>query len=218
MEFTRTHVAGLGLLAVLGIATHGLSRSAHDAPVAGAQLAIEQDARVPSTERSEQRTARALEDKVDALTAEVEALRALVAQQRGSERAAQPSDEVLPTEAEQNEMWEEYVSYAEAGFNDEPTDARWAADTGAMIQRQLASQPALRSATKAIECRSRTCRMELRDDGSPAFGQQLPELVHELGPQISSVVIDVVKDAQGKRTQVLYMTRAEPEKHAERAL
>ena len=213
------HAVGLGVLVLIGGVA--VQRALHDADEglpSGVSLmdAREADLAEP-TSRADTPDGRALANRVEALTAEVEALRALIAQQRAAaERGQAPSDDVLPSEAEHEEMWEEYVSYAEAGFNDEPTDARWAAATGTLIQQQIASWPTLRGATHSLECRSKSCRVELRDDGSQNFARELPRLVHRLGPHLSSVVVDLVQDEQGRRMQVLYMTRAE--KTAELAL
>lgn len=216
MKFTRTHAAILFVLAiVVGMLTLRFS-----GPSQGALA----ERRAPTTSddqtaRPRDRDQRALANEVESLRAEVEALRVLIGQQRaaGNARAA-PEEDALPNEAEQQEIWDEYVSLAEAGFNEEPTDARWASELSATIQREIADQPALRGTTKALECRSRSCKVELRDDGSAAFSSQLPQLVDELGAQISSAIFDVVEDAQGGRTQVMYLSRSEPNQAAHRSM
>ena len=216
MDFTRMHAVGLGVLLVVGgVAAQQALHASDEALPPGVALTDvrETDLDAP-TARDHTGETRALATKVEALTAEVEALRALMAQQRADQRADAAGDDVLPSEAEHHEMWEEYVSYAEAGFNDEPTDTRWAAETGSLIQQQIASWPALRGATQSLECRSKSCRVELRDDGSQNFARELPRLVHRLGPQVSSVVVDLVKDEQGRLMQVLYMSRAESTQRA----
>ena len=220
MEFTRTHAAALFAMAMGGaILTHQFSRSSSSVPASDATKNAAEETHVRTTSRLEAGDARTLATEIESLRTDVEALRAQVAQLRAEGRAGSAhEEEVMPSEEEQRAMWEDYVSSAEAGFNEEQTDARWATEFTATIQRQIANQPALRGTAKTVECHSKSCKVELRDDGSAAFATELPQLVDELGAQVSKVIFDLEHDAQGRRTQVLYLSRAEPSRAPERAM
>lgn len=217
MKFTRMHAAALFAMAIGGaILTHQLSGSSSSAPAAGnAQDASTVALLRVSDWRGEVDT-RKLATEVESLRAEVEGLRGLVAELRNDART--PDEDVLPNEEEQQEIWDEYVSEAEAGFNDERTDERWATELSATIYREIANQPTLRGKAKTVECRSKSCKIELSDDGSAGFASEVPQLVDELGAKVSSVIFDVEHDAAGRRTQVLYLSRAEPTEPSARAL
>jgi len=58
-----------------------------------------------------------------------------------------------------------------------------------------------------VECRSRTCRLELADDGSGKLGKILPVFAQQVGRELPSIAYDRIVDASGTATMVLYMAR-----------
>ena len=150
-----------------------------------------------------------LSHRVNRLASEVSELREEVARLRGeAHRADEPLDpepELSPEE--EKALWDEHMTLVEAGFNEEPTDARWASDTSSLIQRALASQPPLHAATRSTECRSRTCRVELNTDSQGELSDAISSLTNTLGDQLPTVMYDRLDEAGGRQTQVLYFSR-----------
>lgn len=66
---------------------------------------------------------------------------------------------------------------------------------------------ALRGKVRNLECRSRTCRVEIDDDRAGAVSKELPVFVQQLADTLPSTQADHIDDGNGHTTMVLYMTR-----------
>jgi len=92
-------------------------------------------------------------------------------------------------------------------FRNEATDPRWSSSTSSVVQAALVADNDLRSLARGVECRSRTCRVEIADDGSVKLGKILPMFAQQVGRELPSVAAERVEDAGGAATMVLYMSR-----------
>lgn len=111
--------------------------------------------------------------------------------------------------AEQERKYKEYMAGVDAAFRKEVTDPAWSSTTSSVVQTALVADNDLRPLARSVECRARTCRVEIADDGSGKLGKIIPMFAQEVGPRLPSVTADRVEDASGAATMVLYMTRPE---------
>jgi len=111
--------------------------------------------------------------------------------------------------AEQERKHREYMVEIDAAFRKESPDARWSSTTSAVVQTALIADSDLRPLARGVECRSRTCRVELADDGSGELGQILPIFAQQVSEDLPSITADRVEDAGGTAAMVLYMSRRE---------
>jgi len=100
----------------------------------------------------------------------------------------------------------EYVAGVVASFRSEATDPRWSSATSSVIQAAIADDHDLRPLVHGVECRSRTCRVEIADDASGKPSKSLLMLVHQVSRDLPSVVFDRVENGGGA-AMVLYMSR-----------
>jgi len=103
--------------------------------------------------------------------------------------------------------YHDYIAGIEAAFRKEARDPRWSSATSAAVQTALVTDDELRRLTRGVDCRSRTCRVEIADDGSGSLGKLLPMFAQHVGKELPSVAFDRVEDPSGATTMVLYMTR-----------
>ncbi|MET0344110.1 MAG: hypothetical protein ABW252_24055 [Polyangiales bacterium] len=196
---------------VVGIRRHGTPRA--DA-AEGVRAPAPDKARgldAPGPEDDEYRgRLSALVDEVAALREEVAALRGAV--NRGAEPVAAEAE---PTAEQAQAMWEEHMTLVEAGFNEEPTDARWANESASLIQRALSGRPALQAASRSTECRSQTCRMELETDAQGKLSDDISSFTRALGDQLPTVRYDYIDLPGGRQAQVLYLSRESADANAE---
>ena len=157
--------------------------------------------------------------RLEQLTAEVAELREEVARLRSGakddDKAPMPEAELSPEEAKA--LWDDRMSLVEAGFNDEPTDSRWAGEVRTKIEAALAAYPPLRAAARSTECRSRTCRVELSTDAQGSLSDDISALTSALGEQLPTVMYDSIDEPGGRQTQVLYFTRDQADPSASSA-
>jgi hypothetical protein len=157
----------------------------------------------------------ALRHEVALLKAEVRAQ-----EQRPAESAKVDAPERAPDEqgrdpearAEAARKRGEYMARVDAAFREEPTDTQWSSVAAAAIHGAITGDNDLRALAREPECRSRTCRLELADDGSSKLSRVLPVFLNQLGQELPSVVADRVVDASGTMTTVLYMSRRQSDR------
>lgn len=121
--------------------------------------------------------------------------------------AAQPDAEP-EARADAERRQRDRVAAVAAEFRDEASDPAWASTASAAIQAAIAADDALRPLVRGVECRSRTCRVALADEGPDRPGKGLPMFVQRLGEELPRVVFDRAEDAGGGSTLILYMSRA----------
>jgi hypothetical protein len=108
--------------------------------------------------------------------------------------------------AESERRYQAYVAGLETAFRSEPTDPRWSAATSSVVHRALAEDAALRSRAREVECRSRTCRVELADAGSGDLSKVIPMFTQRVGQALPTATTNRIED-RGETRLVLYLTR-----------
>jgi hypothetical protein len=104
--------------------------------------------------------------------------------------------------------WRDHVETVEDDFRHEPIDATWSFGATSSLQATISSSEAMRSSPKRdVECRSRTCRVEIADDGSGQAMQAMPALAMELQKTFPSQLSNRVDDGKGNHGLVLYLSR-----------
>jgi hypothetical protein len=157
-----------------------------------------------------------LRAEVSVLRAEVSTLRQQWRAQGPRQAAATDEEEAtsynLPTDpvvqAEENRRRQEHMAALEAAFRQEPVDHRWSSQTELAVQEALVSNEAAQTMVRNVECRSRTCRLEVIDDGGdiPAV-DFMSTFAMQVGPILPSIAVNHVEDANGVKTMILYLSR-----------
>lgn len=144
---------------------------------------------------------------------EIDTLRDDAEQERAATDRAAPA----PKTAEQLQAeHDEYMAAVERAFDQQPRDERWAQGTAQRVRETLESEPIMLAALRGIECRSSACRLELRDDGSTAFAQELPLMMHNMGAVLPEVRFGHAELSDGARLHVMYMSQSSVASAAER--
>jgi hypothetical protein len=150
--------------------------------------------------------------EVRALAADMAAMKSELAALRDDKQTAQDNTErpaPAPKTAEQLQAeHDEYMAGVERAFEQEPRDERWAQGTAQSLRQALESEPVMVAAMRGIECRSRSCRLELRDDGSAAFAEEFPLMMHDMGALLSEVRFSHAELSDGARLHIMYMTQS----------
>lgn len=113
----------------------------------------------------------------------------------------------LDTRAEQEREYRAYMAGVDAAFRAEPTDPPWSSATSLIVRTALSGDGDLRRLARNVECHSRTCRVEIADDGPGKLGVLLPMFTQQVGDQLPSAVADRIVNPAGGATIVLYMSR-----------
>jgi hypothetical protein len=94
----------------------------------------------------------------------------------------------------------------DAAFRAESTDP-WSSTASSIVRTALAVDGDLRPLARNVECRSRTCRVEIADDSPGKLGVLLPMFAQRVGEQLPSVLVDRIASPTGAATIVLYLSR-----------
>lgn len=210
MILTGIATVGIGSYVALGVAVRPPANTASTAlSVAGDQAERGGDRPASSAEETA-----ALRAGMAELHAEVAALRERMAESRASANAEAPAVSPEPARrdpeaiAQQARAWHEHMMDVDSDFEGEATDPRWASSTASTLESALNASDAMRGRVRGVECRSRTCRVEIAaDEGSGAVLKELPILVQQLGETLPSMQADQVDDGSGHPTMVLYLAR-----------
>jgi hypothetical protein len=182
---------------------------AHLASAGDADTALQRDSPLPAAVGApvHDKDSRAI-DQLAADLAHVRNELAALRDDTHKEGAAEPApktDEQL--QAEQDE----HMATVERAFEQQPRDEHWAPRTTQRLRETLEAEPVMVAALHGIECRSTSCRLELRDDGSTAFAEHFPLVMHDMGAVLPEVRFSHAELSDGARLHVMYMQRsAEP--------
>jgi hypothetical protein len=145
------------------------------------------------------------------------ALRARVAEQKAPEAAvATVQPEALDPETlrEQREAstqrWKEHMVEVAAAFEQEVLDRDFATTTTDAVGGAIKNDPVLQKVAGKLDCRSRTCRLEIHDSKSSEVSRQLPIFLQSIGRTLRRAQADYVDGENGQKTVVLYLTNEEP--------
>jgi hypothetical protein len=137
-----------------------------------------------------------LEKKVARLEQDVAVLRAEVA----SGGASQPAGATAVLDRTQ-------LAATEAAFRGEAMDPAWSAKMTEDVRAGLARGAIDHDAARSVECRSRSCRVELAARASGAAPQEIAPLLARLVPALPHAQAGEVDNADGRPTTVLYLSR-----------
>ncbi|MET0791293.1 MAG: hypothetical protein ABW061_07200 [Polyangiaceae bacterium] len=114
-------------------------------------------------------------------------------------RLARDSPERAAWEADRQAM----IATTEADFQAEARDGTWASGTTSSIREAASKHGTLGDALSAVDCRSKTCRVEIPD--GPNNTQDLSRFLTDCGSIFPKFVSNHVVGADGKPSYVLYM-------------
>jgi hypothetical protein len=120
-------------------------------------------------------------------------------------RSDHPADAL--SQAEQEQRLQDHITEVATGFEGETRDQRWANDAGIALESALASQELKALSVQSIDCRTKTCRVEVEDDGSAAASGALPQLALQMAGTLPNIVSQRIERQNGRATVVLYMSR-----------
>jgi hypothetical protein len=199
---------GIGSSVALGNVVRPPARTAPIAlPAAGARA--ERGSDKPASSAGE---AAALRAGMARLDAEMSALREQIAasQAPADDGARDVSPEPARRDpaalAQQERAWHEHMMEVDSNFQREAADPRWASSTASALESALTASDTLRGRARGIECRSRTCRVEIAEGGSGAVMKELPIFAQQFAETLPSIQFDHLDDGHGHTTMVLYMT------------
>jgi hypothetical protein len=155
---------------------------------------------------------------VAALRGDVAMLRAEIAEARGqasqaaSVRTGEPTAEPHAPAVRSRASLAEYeaarraeIQQVETDFENQPRDSRWATTATTAIQEGLRTDDALSSAHTKVDCRSRSCRVELVEDAPGKLSESLRPLLSRLGGTFPASTLDYENEAGGQRKIVVYL-------------
>jgi hypothetical protein len=103
------------------------------------------------------------------------------------------------------QAFRERMDAVEAAFRSEATDQDWSTKVGAELSAYFRKHKAFRT-VRSIECRSKTCRIEVSDDGHGAISGELPILTLRFAETLPAMQVDRAKGKGGEDTLILYMS------------
>jgi hypothetical protein len=109
--------------------------------------------------------------------------------------------------AEAERQFDEHTAAVAATFSDEPRDPAFALATSDSLRVALDSDELAKMPVQTIDCRTKTCRVEIGDDGSGVVPQVLPMLMVRMADSLPNVIAQRVEQPNGRATMVLYMSK-----------
>jgi len=189
-----------------------------NAPViaAGDNMAVTAPANAPATQT-----------EVAALRTELTQLRAALADLRrqlhgvsAAATVAADGDSGKPpmnanAQAQEERQRLQEMDALESQFRQEPADTVWSSRTSSQVDEALAGIAVTPAGVRDLECRARTCRVEIagnavaaQDDDDPAsLDKGLPLLAQQLAGSLPSLTAFQVDDGHGGMNTVLYFSR-----------
>lgn len=180
-------------------------------------------AHAASSSTSPETSGKAMGQDVERLRGEVAlmqrqmlALRAANAEQKAPEAAAAADPEMLDPESlrerreESTRRWKEHMVEVARAFEQEGIDRDFARTTKDAVDRVVQNDAVIQKVAGRVECRSRTCRVEIRDSKSTEVSQQLPRFLQAVGGTLRRAQADYVDGENGQKTLLLYLTNEEP--------
>jgi len=167
-------------------------------------------------------------EDVSALRRDLASLRSQVSTLRGdvstakdqaqNDKAGTPKDtrtgEQIRTDDDQRHR--EYMAGIAAAFRQEAVDPAWATRASASVRNAITNDEVIRGLAREVECRSRSCRVVIEENGSNFFqlNKDLPAFATSLGDALPSVSAEHVQDGNGSGSVVVYMSSVRPEPQA----
>jgi hypothetical protein len=156
----------------------------------------------------------ALRGEVASLRAEISLLRRHMPTQAASAASASADNQAgadvrsdALARAEAAREHETRMAAVDAAFRNQAIDPTWSANTSSTIRNALSSEEVGGIQANNIDCRSESCRVELRDDGSGSLSKSMPMLAQQLGGTLPTITANNIAQPNGGSTVVLYLSR-----------
>jgi hypothetical protein len=162
----------------------------------------------PAVDLGTRRELAALSSGVAQLKTELSTLRE---QRQNAPVPAATAEPPLATDEQVQVEHDQRMAEIERAFEREPRDAAWATGTTQLLRQTVETEPLMLAALRGIDCRSISCRMEVYDDGSPAFTESFPALLHHMGAILPEVRFDHAELAGSAQLHTLYMSKSSSE-------
>jgi hypothetical protein len=151
------------------------------------------------------------------LNSEVDSLKETKKTAGGGERQGRDPSPASPQKSREarEKEWEQkhsqMIADLESSFRTEAQNPAWSAETTATIQAALRSEDVLlTAAAQGLECRSRSCRLELTDDGSGKLAKALPMFAQRIAQPLPDILADHKVSDDGTAKYILYLLPAMP--------
>ena len=99
------------------------------------------------------------------------------------------------------------LAASESAFRNEPNDTGWSRNAAASVRAALQGDTPLRGELRSVECRSRSCRVELGADPTGANFPDLPVRLLQLAQTLPNLTATQVDQGDGRKATVLYLSR-----------
>jgi hypothetical protein len=91
-------------------------------------------------------------------------------------------------------------------FAKEPSDSNWSSARKSKIRELTERSESMRYAVRNVDCRSRTCRVEMIDDLTANPGENLSLFISELSVTLPKITTDWAKAPDGTSRYILFMS------------
>jgi hypothetical protein len=95
----------------------------------------------------------------------------------------------------------------EAAFRTETIDARWSATTVSKLQQALSAADAGAPTVRSLECRSRSCRLEIGAVDPQQLDAFMPGFANRIAGTLGSIAASPVDAADGTQAMLLFLSR-----------
>jgi hypothetical protein len=151
-----------------------------------------------------------------ALRFNAEAARARAEKAQSGPGAAAPAEIPNPDElrarmdadrAQAETRMRDHLATVAAGFAAEARDQRWSNDVGESIRHALSGEEFTGAGVQSVDCRTKTCRIEMQDDGTGKAASTIPMLAVQMAGALPNLIADRIEQSNGKAMIVLYLSR-----------
>ncbi len=149
-----------------------------------------------------------MKDELARLRAEVGGLRAEAAR---AAPAPTPEPFEPPSRGEQEAQFLTYMADVDQRFRNEPRDHDWADQAPGYIREAAASKLVPAGLVGDVDCRSRTCKVELAPLDAPVLGKGIDLMIAELAQVLPNARTGHDGELKNPKPNAIYFTRASPE-------
>lgn len=201
---------------VTALAVAGASWSTMHRPDARVSSSEGADTRAPGSVTHSPPQSDPMRAEVDELRREMALLKSVVAERSRastqptfsaqSAKAEPVSDADVSSQADDEQRFFDHVATVAASFSSETRDQTWANEVGIALESALATEELKSLSLQSIDCRTKTCRVEIDEDASVLAGA-LPHLALQMAGTLPNMVSQRTERQNGSATVVLYMSR-----------
>jgi hypothetical protein len=92
-------------------------------------------------------------------------------------------------------------------FREEPIDAGWSAQAASAVRAAFASDATLAAYVQQVECRARSCRVEVAPEGTDFVEASLSTIAMSLSGVLSHAATVPLADAEGRPLMLVFFSR-----------